>query len=69
MPKCSPPMCSKSCCPVVTMRVGAEGLAEDAYLLREGAEDFAEGVLGLLRSPSLREEFSGKANSFVRDYN
>ena len=56
-------------CPVVATRIGAEGLAEGTYLLREDPREFAEGVVTFLGNSSLREEFSAKAIAFVRDYN
>jgi polysaccharide biosynthesis protein PslH len=56
-------------CPVVTTRIGAEGLAEGSYIIRDNAAEFADGVLTLLRNTSLRKELSAKAIAFVRDYN
>jgi glycosyltransferase involved in cell wall biosynthesis len=56
-------------CPVVSTGIGAEGLSEEAYLRRDGVEEFAEGVLTLLRNPTRREELSAKAIAYVRDYN
>jgi polysaccharide biosynthesis protein PslH len=56
-------------CPVVSTQIGAEGIAERAYLRRDGAKEFAEGVLALLRNPSKRDALSAEAKAFVRDYN
>lgn len=55
---------------VVSTRIGAEGnIAQDAVhlLLRDSAEDFVTGVLGLLANPKQRQEFAFSARALVEE--
>ena len=53
---------------VVSTKIGMEGIpVDDECVLADNAEEFAQGILTLLKSSSLRGQMSQKAFNFVTD--